>query len=263
MKIVGLLSDFGLRDSYVAEMKAVILSKCPEARLLDISHEIRKFDVHMGAFVLASAVPSFPEEAIFLAVVDPGVGSERLPLVVQSDRSLYVGPDNGLLMLAACREGLRCVYRIDNSRYLTNTVSATFHGRDVFAHVVGDLAIGISPSDIGPRVSNYVDLEFRKLTIQEDAISCQVLHVDDFGNIVTNIGALDVKTVGLTLGNTMTLKAGRKTWKLRFVRTYDDICEGAVGCLFGSHGFLEIAMRRRNVSRVVDVRPGSKLTIRS
>ncbi len=151
MKIVGLLSDFGLRDSYVAEMKAVILSKCPEARLLDISHEIRKFDVHMGAFVLASAVPSFPKGAIFLAVVDPGVGSERLPLVVQSDRSLYVGPDNGLLMLAACREGLRCVYRIDNSRYLTNTVSATFHGRDVFAHVVGDLAIGISPSDIGPQ----------------------------------------------------------------------------------------------------------------
>jgi len=262
MKIIGLLSDFGLRDSYVAEMKAVILSICPEARLLDISHEIRKFDVRMGAFVLASAARSFPDGSIYLAVVDPGVGSERRPLIVQSDRSLYVGPDNGLLILSAIREGLRCVYCIEDQKYLRDATSATFHGRDLFARVVGDLANGVSPLDIGFEAKDYVKPEFHRPAISRDSIDCEVLHVDDFGNVVTNVDASSIEKRKLALGSVLILAVGRKRLKLVFARTYNEIPEKALGCLIGSHGFLEIAMRMRNASKVIRVTTGSKLRIR-
>lgn len=262
MKIIGLLSDFGLRDSYVAEMKAVILSICPEARLVDISHEIRKFDVRMGAFVLASAAKSFPEGSIHLAVVDPRVGSERRPLIVLSNKSLYVGPDNGLLMLSAIREGLQRVYCIKDQKYLRDAISATFHGRDVFAHVVGDLANGVSPLDIGSEVKDYVKPEYHRPTVNRDAIDCEVLHVDDFGNVVTNVDASSVGKSNLTSGDTLILTIGRKRLRLVFARTYDEVPEGALGCLIGSHGFLEIAMKMRDASKVIRVAQGSKLKIR-
>lgn len=261
MKVIGLLSDFGLQDSYVAEMKAVILSACPEARLLDISHEIRKFDVRMGAFVLASAARSFPEGSIYLAVVDPGVGSKRRPLIAQSNRSLYVGPDNGLLMLSAVREGLRSVYCIKDQEYLRDAASATFHGRDVFARVVGDLANEVPPLEIGFEVENYVKPEFSRPIVNENSIGCEVLHVDDFGNIVTNVDVFSIKKSNLIPKRTMVLTEGRKRLRLGFVRTYNEIPEGALGCLVGSHGFLEIAMRMRDASKAARVKPGSKLKI--
>ena len=262
MKIIGLLSDFGLRDSYVAEMKAVILSICPEARLVDISHEIRKFDVRMGAFVLASAAKSFPDGSIYLAVVDPGVGSERRPLIVQSNKSLYVGPDNGLLMLSAIREGLQRVYCIRDQEYLRDAISATFHGRDVFARIAGDLANGVSPLDIGSEVKGYLKPEYHRPIVNSDSIDCEVLHVDDFGNVVTNVDASSVGKGNLTFGNILTLTIGRKRLRLVFARTYNEIPEGNLGCLVGGHGFLEIAMRMRDASKVVHIAPGSKLKIR-
>jgi len=262
MTIIGLLSDFGLRDSYVAEMKAVILSVCPEARLVDISHEIRKFDVRMGAFVLASAARSFPDGSIYLAVVDPGVGSERRPLIVESERSIYVGPDNGLLMLSAVREGLRRVYCIEDEKYLRDVISMTFHGRDVFARVVGDLANGVPPLEIGFEAKNYVTPKFRRPMIGKNFMSCEVLHIDDFGNVVTNVDASSVMKSNLTLGSPLILTVGRKRLRLRFARTYNEIPEGSLGCLIGSHGFLEIAMKTKDASKVVRVTPGSKLEIR-
>ncbi len=262
MKIIGLLSDFGLRDSYVAEMKAVVLSICPEARLVDISHEIKKFDVRMGAFVLASAARSFPDGSIYLAVVDPGVGSERRPLIVQSNKSLYVGPDNGLLILSAVREGLRCVYCINGQKYLGDAISATFHGRDIFARVAGDLAKGISPLGIGFEVKDYVKPEFHQPIISRDSIDCEVLHVDDFGNVVTNVDASSIVKSNLNLESALSLTVGRKLLRLVFARTYNEIPKGALGCLVGSHGFLEIAMRMRDASKVIRVAQGSKLKIR-
>jgi S-adenosylmethionine hydrolase len=263
MTIIGLLTDFGLVDSYVAEMKAVVLSICPEARLVDISHGIRKFDVRMGEFVLMSAAKSFPEGSIFLAVVDPGVGSERMPLIVQSKKSLYVGPDNGLLMLAAAREGLRVVYRIEYQRYVKSTASATFHGRDLFAHVVGDLANGVSPSDIGSEISDFVRPSLGQPIVGPDVVRCEVLHIDDFGNIITDIDSSNSGHFTFAVEERLRLLVGRRRFGISFVRTYDDLPGAAVGCLFGSHGFLEIAMKERSAAKAIGVRPGSKLTIRS
>jgi len=263
MKIIGLLSDFGLRDSYVSEMKVVILSMCAEATMVDISHEIRKFDVRMGAFVLASAARFFPKGSIFLAVVDPGVGSERASLIVESERSLYVGPDNGLLMMSALREGLRGVYKIDSHRYVKESVSATFHGRDVFARVAGELAMGALPCTIGSQFPDYVDPGFREPIVEGNSASGEVVHVDDFGNIVTNIDALHVERIGLSGRRSASLMIGRRRLKAPFVRTYVEIPEGTVGCLIGSHGFLEIATNRGDASRTVQAKPGSKVTVRA
>ena len=235
---------------------------CPEARLLDISHEIRKFDVRMGAFVLASAARSFPEESIFLAVVDPGVGSERLPLIVESNRSIYVGPDNGLLMLASLREGVRGIYRIEEERHLASAASATFHGRDLFARAVGDLANGIPPRDIGLPVESCVKPEFTEPEITADTIRCEVLHVDDFGNVITNVDGSDLGRMSLARGSALILKAGPRRLRATFVHTYAEIPEAAVGCLIGSHGFLEIAKRMKSASKAIRAKPGLRLVIK-
>jgi len=262
MKIVGLLSDFGLRDSYVAEMKAVLLSRCPVVSLLDISHEIRKYDVRMGAFVLASAARSFPDGTIYLAVVDPGVGSERMPLIVKSKRSLYVGPDNGLLMLAALREGIECVYRVDSQKYLGPNISATFHGRDLFARVVADLVNSVSLPEIGFPVTSYVKPDFGEPEIKRRSVRCMVLHVDDFGNIVTNIRAEEGERFKAALGSAPVLEVGDRRLTVQFVRTYTDISKRGLGCLIGSHGFLEIAMKMRSAAKAIRVGPGSGLAFR-
>ncbi|MDH5439413.1 MAG: SAM-dependent chlorinase/fluorinase, partial [Candidatus Bathyarchaeota archaeon] len=128
MSIITLLTDFGLRDPYVAEMKAVILRISPDAKIVDISHEVKKFDVRMGAFILEQAARYFPDGTVHVAVVDPGVGMERRPIIVETNRKLYVGPDNGLLMLAALKDDVRSIHKITNPRYMLEKVSRTFHG---------------------------------------------------------------------------------------------------------------------------------------
>ncbi|MGA3110147.1 MAG: SAM-dependent chlorinase/fluorinase [Candidatus Bathyarchaeia archaeon] len=131
--LISLLTDFGVQDSYVAEMKAVVLSICPDANLVDITHQVGKFNIRMGAFILASATPYFPSRSVHLAVVDPGVGSNRRPIAIETNRSLYVGPDNGLLIPAATAEEIRHVYELTNHSLMRSPVSSTFQGRDIFS----------------------------------------------------------------------------------------------------------------------------------
>ncbi|PVX23581.1 MAG: hypothetical protein CW691_10170, partial [Candidatus Bathyarchaeum sp.] len=203
MSIISLLSDFGNRDPYVAEMKAVILSINPETRIVDITHEIEKFSIRMGAYVLASASPYFPKKTVHVAVVDPGVGTKRRPIIVETCRSFYVGPDNGLLMLAAQKEGIKSVYVICNPKYLLSIVSNTFHGRDIFAPSAAYLAKGIKPSDFGPAIQDYVFPEFVKPCTKNGQLVGEVLHIDDFGNIISNISAQDLDHYNLCAGDSL------------------------------------------------------------
>ncbi|RLE51072.1 MAG: hypothetical protein DRJ21_00870, partial [Candidatus Methanomethylicota archaeon] len=131
--IIAILTDFGLRDPYVAIMKGVILSIAPHVKIIDITHEVEKFNVKQGAFILASVVRYFPRNTIYLCVVDPGVGTKRRPIIVETNRSTFVGPDNGILMLAAHSEGILRVIEIRNPKYMLKGRSSTFHGRDIFA----------------------------------------------------------------------------------------------------------------------------------
>lgn len=261
MPIITLLSDFGLKDPYVAEMKAVILSICPEARIVDISHEIEKFNIRMGAFVLASATPYFPAGTVYVAVVDPGVGTKRRPLIVETKRCFYVGPDNGLLMLAAQKEGISHVYHVSNPRYMLRRVSRTFHGRDVFSPAAAHLARGCPPSEFGPEIHDYALPEFAKPYVRKGELLGEVLHIDDFGNIVSNISAEDLEKMDIRDGCPLHVKLRGKTLALKLCSAYGEVPAKKPLGIIGSSDFLEISINKGDASKAFKVKIGDSIRV--
>jgi len=256
MSIISLLSDFGHKDPYVAEMKAVILSINPQARIVDITHKIEKFNIRMGAYVLASAAPYFPPNTIHVAVVDPGVGTKRRPIIAETNRSLYVGPDNGLLMLAAHKENIKNVYQIDNPKYILSKVSKTFHGRDIFAPAAAHLTRGIKPSDFGPLIQDYILPEFAKPHARNGELIGEVLHIDDFGNTISNITFEDLEKMGFHKANSLLVTLGSKTLNIRFCSAYGEVPYGTPLALIGSSNFLEVAVNQGSASRIFKAKVG-------
>ena len=261
MSIISLLSDFGHKDPYVAEMKAVILSINPNARIVDITHEIEKFSIRMGAYVLASAAPYFPLNTVHVAVVDPGVGTKRRPIIAETSRSLYVGPDNGLLMLAAHKEHITNVYQIDNPKYMLSKISKTFHGRDIFAPAAAHLTSGIKPSDFGAAIHDYVFPEFAKPHARNGELLGEVLYIDDFGNIVSNITAEDLEKMGFGEGNSLLVTLGGKTLTLQFCSAYGKVPAGTSLALIGSNKFLEVAVNQGSASKFFKAKVGDTFRV--
>ena len=261
MAIITLLSDFGLKDPYVAEMKAVILSICPEARIVDISHEIEKFDIRMGTFMLASAAPYFPQGTVHVAVVDPGVGTKRRPLIVETKRGFYVGPDNGLLMLSARKEDIRHVYDISNPRYMLPEVSRTFHGRDIFAPAASHLAKGHHPSKFGTEIHDYVLPKFAKPQLREGRLLGEILYIDGFGNIVTNISVRDLERISASEGYLLHVKFKDKILDLKLCSAYGQVPAERALAIIGSSDFLEISTNQANASQIFQVKIGDSISI--
>jgi len=259
--IISLLTDFGVVDPFVAEMKAVILSICPQARIVDISHEVVEFDVRMGALILAEASRSFPEGTIHIAVVDPGVGSSRRAIVVKTKRSTYLGPDNGLLIPSATMDGIIGVFEISNRSMMLREVSRTFHGRDIFAPAAAHIACGHLPEECGANVNDYATSPFRKPVLGDKSTTCEVLHIDRFGNLVTNLTPTNLRQWGLRLGQEVTLSTGGRKFRVNLVRTFSDIYGNRVGLMSGSHGFVEIACRESKAVNRLRVRRGSVLRV--
>ena len=187
--IVTLLTDFGSADSFVGVMKGVILGIAPNVVLVDLTHAVPPQQVVVGALQLRSAVPYFPPGTIHVAVVDPGVGSTRRALVIETACGVLVGPDNGLLSLAAAALGRRCVRAIENRGLMQRPISSTFHGRDVFAPVAGQLARGLSLDSVGPVVESIVELVVTTPVQTATEIQGTVIYIDTFGNLITNIDA--------------------------------------------------------------------------
>ncbi len=261
MFIISLLSDFGHNDPYVAEMKAVILSINPQARIVDITHSIKKFSIRMGAYVLASAVPYFPQNTIHVAVVDPGVGTKRRPIIAETNHSLYVGPDNGLLMLAAHNEKIINVYQIDNPKYMLSKVSKTFHGRDIFAPAAAHLSIGIKPSDFGSTIQDYVFPEFAKPHLERGELVSEVLHIDDFGNIISNISAEALELYGVHEGDSLLVTLGNKKLNMPFCSAYGKVPVSTILALIGSSNFLEVAVNQGSASRNFKAKVGDAFCV--
>ncbi len=256
MRILSLLTDFGLADPFVAEMKAVILGICPEVRIVDISHQVDKFNVRMGSFLLASAAPHFPSGTIHVAVVDPGVGGNRRPILVDGQRSLFVGPDNGLLIPAAQSEGILHVYELTNRTLMSADVSATFHGRDVFAPVAAHVACGTAPKDCGEEISDYVKAAFTEPKVERGRAIAEVIYVDGFGNIVTNLKPEHITKLNLAFGERIAVTIGRRRISCRYVRTYSDLIGRELGFLVSSHGFVEVVCLKGNAAKRVGARSG-------
>jgi S-adenosylmethionine hydrolase len=185
--LVALTTDFGLVDPWVGIMKGVIATRAPEARVVDVTHGVPPQNVLAGALVLRYALPWFPPGTIHLAVVDPGVGSERRPICVETPREVLVGPDNGLLSLAASAAGHARVYHLKEGRFFPLPRSATFHGRDVFAPVAAALATGTRPSELGPEITDAHLLQVPEPRREAGTIRGQVIYVDHFGNLITNV----------------------------------------------------------------------------
>jgi S-adenosylmethionine hydrolase len=258
-KIVTLTTDFGLRDPYVAEMKAVILNICPEVDIVDVSHEVAKFDVRMGAYMLASAAPYFSKGTIHVTVIDPGVGTARRGLIVQTKQGFLVGPDNGVLVLAAEKQGIVDVREIVNTKLMLPQVSSTFHGRDMFAPAAAHLANGVSPAEFGEKVQDIVKPEFTKIKSSRNKLTCEVLHVDGFGNIVTNVsGEVFARFKG---GEPFGVNINRRKVKVKFVKTYAEAQPKEALILVGSQGFVEIAVNLGSAAEELKANPGDKVAL--
>jgi len=274
--LLTLTTDFGARDGYVAAMKGALLTACPDATLVDISHEVPPYDVAHGAFVLALASGHFPPGTIHVAVVDPSVGSSRRAVVVVTPEGSFVGPDNGLFtyVLERCYQDQTLnhdlkgtphlfepitvsipdsctAFVLDDPRFWLNPVSDTFHGRDIFAPVAGHLASGIRPSELGRRIYDIVTLWVPRPVRCGELVRGIVVYVDQFGNLVTNIkpGTLSeiehVEIQGIRIYG--------------FARSYQE-SSGPLA-LLGSHGYLEIALREGSAAEGINVKVGTEIAV--
>jgi hypothetical protein len=244
--LITLLTDFGNRDEYVGCLKGVILSLNPDAALVDLSHEIPAQDIRTGAFVLAAAASYFPPGVIHLAVVDPGVGTARRGLAAHCRGQFWVGPDNGLFHLAWGSDPEPQIVSLENPAYFRPRASPTFHGRDIFAPVAAHLSLGGSLTELGPPITDPIPLPFPAPRFTAELAQGEVIHVDRFGNLVTNIPGEVLKE--WLAGGGLRLQAGPLILTA-LARTYADAAPGEFLALIGSHGFLEIACRQDHAAR--------------
>jgi S-adenosylmethionine hydrolase len=253
---IALLTDFGTADPYVGIMKGTILSIHPEARIVDVSHEIPPHSVLGAAFQLRSSAEHFPDGTLFVAVVDPGVGTKRKILYAESKRHRFLAPDNGLLTMLKTADRVRSVRSVTSRRHMRSEVSNTFHGRDIFAPVAAWLSRGADPAGLGPPVRGLKKIEWDPVTRGEDgSVRGRVVASDRFGNLITNIPAsaiLNPKKCVVVLRN-------RKITGLS--RTYDDARPGEAIALIGSTGSLEIAVAGGNARDKLHAFVGDALAV--
>jgi hypothetical protein len=204
-KLITLTTDFGHKDPFVGIMKGVIFAINPNARVIDLSHAVPPQDIMAGALVLKHSAPFFPRGTIHVAVVDPGVGSERKPLLVEAEGLFFIGPDNGVLSLALEGKKVKRVIELSNEAYHLKPKSATFHGRDLFAPVAAHLSLGIPPADFGVPAKDYARFSWPRVLLRGRSVEGEIIYVDSFGNLVTNIrepdlGALRPERLKISLG---------------------------------------------------------------
>jgi S-adenosyl-L-methionine hydrolase (adenosine-forming) len=262
MRVVTLLSDFGLRDGYVAQMKGTILVNCPTAVVMDISHDVERHNIPMGSFILETTAPYFPKGTIHVAVVDPGVGSARKAIVIECDTAIFVGPDNGLIARASEKLGLKSIYEIREKEFQRTPVLATFHGRDIFAYVAGLIASGRRPEEVGPRVTKLETLDLSPPKLSGTTLICQVLHVDVFGNLITNVAEEIVRRIPAKIGESVDIRSGTRKLQAQYARSYSEVDKGAMAVLLGSQGFLEIAVREGSARDKLEVKLLDTLELR-
>lgn len=249
-----LTSDFGAQDGYVGAMKGVLLSLAPDATVVDIAHDIPPHDVVAAAFALAQAAPHFPDGTIHVVVVDPGVGGARKPVVIDDGRHRFVGPDNGVLSLAA-RAPYAAVRAIEAPGFVAESPSSTFHGRDVFARCAGRLAAGARVTDAGPAWTLAGQLPLAGGARRDgDRVFARVIHVDRFGNLITDLPAAELPPSPEFIAGGARIRG--------LVRTYEDVGRGELLAYIGSGGTLEIAVREGRACDAVDLRRGDAIEVR-
>jgi hypothetical protein len=252
-----LTTDFGTADHYAGAMKGAILRICPEAQIVDITHDIAPFAIAEAAWAIAQAWRYFPEKTAHVVVVDPGVGTARRPILVEAGGQYFVGPDNGVLSMVYLHEPCQ-VRLISNEKYFHHPVSRTFHGRDIFAPVAAHLASGVDAASVGDPITDYAKPEFAKPHRNKDgAWIGQIIKADRFGNLITNFHVSDF--ADLAYGPfTLTLGARRIT---ALSHNYQTCAPGQLFLIVGSSGYYEIALRQGSAAQYAQCEPGAEIEL--
>lgn len=260
-RVVTFTTDFGLNDAFVGIMHGVVLNIEPDTKIVDICHAVRSYDIPDGAWTIAQSYRFFPPRTVHVVVVDPGVGSSRRPIIVETEGYIFVAPDNGVLSLVEARESKFIVRHVTAERYFLQPVSQTFHGRDVFAAVGGWLSKGVAPAEFGPEITDYVRNPAPGVErIGEGSLRGAVVKVDKFGNLITNIGELDAPALfGQRIPPVNIIVAGQTI--TRVCRSYAEGAEDDLFAIVGSAGYLEIAANRISAADKLDATVGTPVGI--
>jgi S-adenosyl-L-methionine hydrolase (adenosine-forming) len=259
MHIITLLTDFGLNNAYVAQMKGVIASIAPMTTCIDITHTISPQQVKIGSFLLSSSIDFFPKGTIHVAIVDPGVGTKRRGIVVVTSKQVFVGPDNGLLIAAAKKQGHFDVYEITNDALFNETISQTFHGRDIFAPIAAHIARGVSFEHIGRKINDYHILESTRPRIHGQIVEADVEFIDDFGNIITNLDTITFHSF-IRFEQSCVIKIKRKKIIVPYVTSYGHRPQQELLLTNGSSGFIELAINQGNAAMTLGMSIGDTIT---
>ncbi len=261
---VVFMTDFGLIDDAVAICKGVMLGVAPDLTIVDLSHDIPAFAIEDAARFLAGAAEFYPKGTVFVTVVDPGVGSTRKAIAVKSKKGHYfVLPDNGLITLVASRDGLEEMREIQNVKWmLTDQVSSTFHGRDIFSPVAAHLAKGDSLSDVGPPLAEFVKIDVKVPKISAAGIDADVIALDGpYGNVITNIRMKDLESIGIKMKDTLSVTLGKKRHSFVLTKTFSDVPKGKPLFYIDSKGFLALAVNLGNFAKQYRVTPPAPISI--
>ncbi len=256
-EIITITTDFGLKDPYHGSLKGAILSVNPQAHLVDITHLIGPGAISEGSFVLSQSYRYFPRGTVHLAVVDPGVGSRRRPILIETEDYCFVGPDNGLFSRAIENERVVRVVHLTEGSYFRKDVSSTFHGRDIFGPVAAHLTLGVSTSRFGPEITDQVVIGRSAPPAEDGAVGGEVIYVDRYGNLVTDIRAESIA------GLDAEIEASIKGYVIRGLKRSYSYAEGKVpSIIIGSTGLLEIAINSDNASMAIGAAVGEKVMVR-
>lgn len=249
-----MITDFGLRDHYVGVMKGVIYTINPSVRIIDITHAIPPQNIKAAAYIVKSSWRYHPPGSVHLVVVDPGVGSKRRGIILEGERHWFVGPDNGLFSYVIKEARITNAYLIQNPNLSLKEISETFHGRDVFAPCAAYISKGVKAEDFGPRIDDPIILDLAP-RVEGDLILGEVLYIDHFGNIVTNITKRDIPQGPVSIEI--------RDWRIEGLsRFYSQVEEGRVLALFGSTGHLEVSINLGDAAKVLGVKYGERVVVR-
>jgi S-adenosylmethionine hydrolase len=256
--ILTLTTDFGLSDHFVGTMKGVILGICPQAQTVDISHDITPFEIGEGAFMIAQAYRYFPKKTVHVVVVDPGVGTARRPVLMEAAGQYFVAPDNGVLAMVQSREEGAKFRLISNTKYFLPQVSSTFHGRDIFAPAGAHLAAGVPAARMGKRIEDYLKPGFEKPHREGKRTWLgRILHIDRFGNVITNFHADDFGDLAL------------RNFQFAFgpvvvtalAHNYSERASGELFAIRGSSGYYEVSVRRGSAAKRIGCETGASVEL--